>query len=165
VTRHHHARARGPRIAAVNTDQPVRDSINQRARPQLQQAFLSGDRDTHAAQHARPYVSPMSWALYTAYNSIVLQAALQFNALKSGDDPTKFVNAARTLEVVKTVLPEFAPLLEERREGAYPELLPEIEERLLAELRATAEGREWDQQSVERAKKVAQLAAIKDPAT
>jgi hypothetical protein len=126
----------------------------------FQQAFVTGGADAKKAESARPFVSPMAWALFTAYNSIVLQAVLQFNALKNGDDPMKFVNTARTLELVKTALPEFAELLEEHREAAYPELLPDIEERLLSELRATAGGREWDQQNVERAKKVAHLAAL-----
>ncbi len=60
---------------------------------------------------------------------------------------------------MKTALPEFGGLLDQHRSGAFSILLPDLEERLVAELKASAEGRDSDPQSVERARKVAELAA------
>jgi hypothetical protein len=46
--------------------------------------------------------------------------------------------------------------------AALPMLLPDLEERLLAELQASATGRASDAESVERVKKVAELVARRE---
>ena len=50
------------------------------------------------------------------------------------------------IERVKTLVPERAKQLDERGVRAFPEIVVELEERLIAELRAGTEGRETDPQ-------------------
>ena len=110
------------------------------------------------AQLARPFVSPMAWALYSAYDRVIMQAAVQLKAIQSGVDPVRFVKTAETLALVRAVLPEYGTMVDEFGQAAYSELLPEIEERLLRELRETAQGHGWDAESVERSHRILKLA-------
>ncbi len=110
------------------------------------------------ASAARPFVTPMAWALYTAYSSIVVMAHLKFEAIKLGV-PSSILKTADALELVKTALPDLSPILEAHGTAALPAVLPDIEERLVAELRASADGRDSDPEAVERAGKVARVAA------
>jgi hypothetical protein len=126
------------------------------------QGFNERVGETKVAAAARPFVTPMAWALYTAYEWIVTTAWLQVKALNTGVDPIRFVKVKETIELVKAALPDFAALLDEHGAAVFPELLSDLEERLIAELRASAEGRDSDGESVERASKVARLAAKKD---
>ena len=52
-----------------------------------------GDRlkKSKDASSARPFLSPMAWAFYTAYSSIVTLAFVQMEALKAGGEPLPFV--------------------------------------------------------------------------
>lgn len=120
---------------------------------------LEGLKETAAVSTARPYVTAKTWLLYRAYSGIIALALAQLQAMKAHLDPRKFTKTDETLEVVSTALPEFAKLIEDHGVAALPMLLPDLEERLLAELQASATGRESDVESVERVKKVAEVSA------
>jgi len=114
-------------------------------------------KDGKRGEAARLYVSPMAWVLYSAYSSIVLLAFLQMEALKAGGEPLQFIKTKETIEQVRTALPEYGDLLDKYGVTALREFLPDLEERLLAELRACAEGRDSDPEGAARARKLAEL--------
>jgi hypothetical protein len=124
--------------------------------------FPAGLKGTAEASTARPYVTANAWLLYSAYSGIIALALVQLQALKARLDPLKFTKTDETLELVRTALPEFAKLVEDHGVAALPMLLPDLEERLLAELQASATGRASDAESVERVKKVAELVARRE---
>jgi hypothetical protein len=113
-------------------------------------------------EKARPYVSPMAWALFTAYSSIISVALLMVQALKARMDVSKVVKQQATVDIVKTALPEYAALLDEDGAAALHTLLPALEEKILAELRACLEGRDQDPEAVVRAAKVIGLVAAQE---
>ena len=115
-----------------------------------------------SATSARLYVSAEAWLLYEAYSSIVALALVQIQAVKAGVDPVKFTKTKETLELVRAALPEFSKRLDDFGFAAFAELLPDIEERLLRELRASAGGRDSDPESVARAAVVGKLLARRE---
>lgn len=119
--------------------------------------FLDRLKENGDVSSCRPFVTPAAWMLYEAYSSIIFVTFAKVRALRLQLDATALVRTRETVELVKTALPEFASLLEEHAEGAFAVLLPDLEEKLLMELRGSAEGRDADAEGVERAKKVARM--------
>jgi hypothetical protein len=118
--------------------------------------FVANLKPVESAESARPYVTPMAWALYSAYTSIVWNAAITVKALRFGVPPS-ILDSEFPLNVVKAAMPDAELLLKEFGEAALPTLMTQVENRLLAELRASVEGRDSDAEGVARAKKVAEL--------
>lgn len=98
------------------------------------------DMKTSEAAFARPYVSETTWALYSAYQAIVVSCVSQLRMLRLGFSPKKFLDPTTMEAMVKEVLPERAAFIDQHRAGAYPVLLQELDRRLNDSLRADAEG-------------------------
>jgi len=123
-------------------------------------SLLGAEKDkVPAVGTARLYVSASAWLTYNAYTSVISLALVQIQAVKAGLDPLKFTKSAESLELVKAALPAHAKLVEEFGLAALAGLLPDLEEQLLTELKASAAGRESDPESVERASRVERLLA------
>lgn len=109
---------------------------------------------TDNGSKARPFISPLSWALYSAYRAICHHERLKLFILKSGmDDMGKVesLNAEGVTELVKAVLPQHADYMEKYGSRAFYHLFEVLESCLLRELDNILQGKESDTESVERA--------------
>ena len=106
---------------------------------------------TGEAEKARPYVSEMAWAVFSAYRSILSVAMIKMQLLKSGLDLPDVVDEERVRRLVTTVLPHQAEFVKEHDTGAYHYLLGELETRLLQELRRVLQGAESDREAIKQA--------------
>jgi len=127
---------------------------NPRAREMF--AMLGGQVDpqrihTGEAEKARPYVSEMAWAVFSAYRSILSVAMIKMQLLKSGLDMPDVVDEERVQRLITTVLPHQAEFVNKHDTGAYHYLLDELESRLLQELRRVLEGAESDKAAIKQA--------------
>jgi hypothetical protein len=113
--------------------------------------FFSG------SQKARPFVSPMAWALYSAYAAIILQAVLWLHIAKSGVAPKDYVSSEEINKLVKTALPHHTEYIEKYGDAAYYFLLDELENRILEEFRRMLAGEEADKASIEKAAEILKL--------
>lgn len=102
----------------------------------------------------------MAWALYEAYAGIVFLALFQVETLLNLLDPQKLLDEKGTLDAVKAALPHYSKLLDEFGIQALPDLLPELELRLLEELKRSVRGEEEDKASAEQAARVMQLVGL-----
>lgn len=107
-----------------------------------------------SAAAARPYVSEMAWALFSAYQAIVSVAVLKQQILKSGLDMTEIVDIDTIKRLVAAALPHQAEFVAKHDTGAYHYLLDELESRLLGELRTVLEGVDSDKASVKQAAEI-----------
>jgi len=135
-----------------------------RANPQMRQVVSSFSQgfdttklDLSGSQKARPFVSPMAWAVFSAYLAILMQAVVKFSALKFGVGKD-YTNYVKLSELVKSVLPHQSDFIEEYGSDAYHYLLGELEERLLVELRSMLAGVEDDKKTVAQAAQIQKLA-------
>jgi hypothetical protein len=115
--------------------------------PKLAQVFtlmspnhekISDDLMHAAALGARPYVSELTWALFGAYQAIILFCVFLISMLRGSFNPLKVVDARKISTLIRSAVAE-----EWGRVGAfgfmaYPEMLGELEDRFQA-LRADAE--------------------------
>ena len=125
-------------MQSINFDQAAKRTPGE---PKLRQFFDliakpslvdSLDKDRPAI-HEQPFLSPLAWAYYSAYQAIVMSAYATARVLAEG------------LEWIDSNDP-----------SAYDYLLDEIKDLLLLELRKTLEGREADREAVEQAKRIAE---------
>jgi hypothetical protein len=103
---------------------------------------------------AQPYVTPMAWALYSAYQSIVSMAVMQLHILSNGLGDHDVLDDESIIKLVKTALPHQAINLDKHGAGFVYYVLDELEGRLLAELRSTLEGSESNKEAVKQASQI-----------
>ena len=110
-----------------------------------------------AATKARPFLSPLAWAYYSAYQSIIILAAMKHEALKIGlDGSDKYIDSGKVTDLIKTILPHQADYLDKYGSSAHHYLLDEIENLLLSELRNIQKGVDSDKENAERAAAILQ---------
>jgi hypothetical protein len=156
------ARARG---IATSMSIIKTDAVSQRIAndPKLQEFFKAfGEVDPKEilkedGWKARPYVTGLAWAYFSAFRSIVAlsSARLYLFQMGLGDD---FTNSMAVVSIVKAALPHQVQYIEKHGVAALPLLLDELETSLLDEFARMQSGEESDQQSVKRTADI--LAAV-----
>ena len=61
--------------------------------------------DISSAAKTRPFVSPMAWALYSAYHAITASAVLKLHIIKLGIGEKALLNKDAIAKLVKVALP------------------------------------------------------------
>ncbi|MDQ0074511.1 hypothetical protein J2W34_006335 [Variovorax boronicumulans] len=102
---------------------------------------------------ARPYVSPLAWAIFQAYSVLLITGVMKIKQAKHGVGTPLFDDEGIT-RILKAVLPEHTALIDEIGVGAYPSLLGPLEEKFLSELASMLKGEASEQSSMDQAKKI-----------
>lgn len=104
---------------------------------------------------ARPYLTPLAWAYFSAYSSVIMQAVAVMQILKIGvDNAEKYLNCENTNNLLKTVLPSSAEYIDKYGMAGHHHLLDQIEQWLLLELKNIQEGKEDDKENARRAAEI-----------
>lgn len=106
------------------------------------------------AQQARPFLTPLAWAYYAAYQAIVMHALGTVKVLSLGMDATKFVDNKHLLSLVKAALPSHADYIEKFGPNAAYYLLDQLESLLLDELKGMLDGATTDMAEVARSRQI-----------
>jgi hypothetical protein len=112
--------------------------------------FDASQLDQSDAQRARPFVSPMVWATYTAIVAVTMHGVLRWIVLKEGLGP-KIVNTTKVAHLVKAVLPTWGNHVDMHGDDSYYNALDALDRRLIEEFRVMLEGHETDAETVRRA--------------
>lgn len=130
--------------------------------PKLRQAFEMLSQladpakiDFGKPHKARPFVSPMGWAYFTAYSAIASQAMAKVQVLRFGM-PAKLVSKDKITNLVKAALPEFTATIDQHGDAVYHYLLEILESKLLAELQRMLTDTEAYRANVEQAAQIVQ---------
>jgi hypothetical protein len=130
--------------------------------PRLREMFKSMDGGIDAkdlgvleAAKCRPFVSPLAWAYYTAYQSIVTHSVLKMKVLQLGLEKD-FADVDHITKLVKVALPHHADYIEKYGPSAFHYLLDELELSLLAELGNILSGQKADKEHMEKAAQILQ---------
>lgn len=107
----------------------------------------------------RPFISPLAWAYYSAYSSVVLGAYLQAKAFEFGlGKSSKIFNKEHVKDLLKAALPHQTAFIDEHGASAGYFLLDMIEELLLSELKKILEGKDLDEKEMIQAKSILEMA-------
>ena len=106
---------------------------------------------------ARPYVSEMAWALFCAYQAILIYTTMQFFILQRGlATAAELLDTDKVSKLVLTALPHYQEYVEKHGAKGYPYILETLETEILKELQRMMVGEESDKSNVERAAKIMQ---------
>lgn len=148
-------------MATVNFEAAVKEAEKNPKVRALFEAMGAGidlaKLDLSGAPKARPFVTPMAWAHYSACQAIAMQAVVKFRMLKFGVGNPDVIDKDTTKKLVMAALPHHVAYIEKYGDTGYAYLLQELENRLLEELRKMLEGAETDRASVERAAEILRL--------
>lgn len=104
---------------------------------------------------ARPFLSPLAWAYYSAFSTIIMSAVTKMQILKIGvEDPQKYLNSEYPNKLLKTVLPSRSEYIDNNDDSVHHCLLDEIEQLLLLELKNIQDGKETDRDNAQRAAEI-----------
>ena len=96
--------------------------------------------------------SPLAWAYFSTYHTIVVSAYTFAQLLSIGvEDPDRLFATDYVRALVKAALPHHADYIDRTHPSAYFNLLDELQDRLLDELQKMIRGEEQDTTSLERA--------------
>jgi hypothetical protein len=105
------------------------------------------------AHRARPFVSDLAWALFSAYQTILFGSLGKLQILKSGL-PRDILKADHISAATKAALPAYNDYIDKYGDAGCYQLLDILEAELLKELRRILAGEESDKASVEQASKI-----------
>jgi hypothetical protein len=110
--------------------------------------------DHASAAKARPYVSAMAWATYSAYMSICMNAVMRWHILRFGMGTNDFANNDAINKLITAALPGYTEYLEKVGPDGYHYILDALESKLLNEIENMLKGAEADQASIEQAAEI-----------
>lgn len=108
----------------------------------------------HDAHDARPYVSPLAWALFNAYEAAISYLDVQLTVLRTGVGPDAIKEPGDMIKMLAEALPEWQDRLETHGTTAFPYVIDDLENRLLSELRRMLAGEDDDAEQVEKAARI-----------
>lgn len=103
----------------------------------------------------RIFVSNMSWAIFSAYKAVMLDAYVRFKMLESKIfDVKKYMDVRKTVELLKQVFPDEIKYIEDQKENCFPIMLDDLHHLLFEELQTVVVGVQEDESTLERAEMI-----------
>lgn len=106
------------------------------------------------AAKARPFVSAMAWAIYSAMVAISMHAVVRLQVLRGGLGTKDFVDDGAVGKLIKVALPHHAGYIDQYGASGYHILLEELEAKLLRELQAMLMGTDVNKASIDQAAEI-----------
>jgi hypothetical protein len=107
----------------------------------------------------RPFLSPVVWALYSAYNMALMRAVVEIKLLMVGVGEPELLTSTPTDNLLKAALPDLSAYIDKYSASGYYHLLDILETRLLAATQDMLAGKEADAASLELAQSILQAAS------
>jgi hypothetical protein len=106
------------------------------------------------AQLARPFITPVAWAYYAAYQAILMHAVGFVKMLELGFDPQRFMDDKSLVSLIKAALPHCSEYIDRHGPSAAYYLVEQLESNLLNELQNMLDGSVADIAEVEKASQI-----------
>jgi len=108
--------------------------------------------------YARPYVSDMAWALYSAISAITGYYVAHWVALSNGIDSRRMVDNESVQKLIVAAMPEYKEYLEKHGISAAYHLLDRLDSLLIKELNRMALDHQQDKESIQQAAEILEQA-------
>lgn len=115
--------------------------------------------DASIAEKTRPFISPIAWALFSAYKSIIINDVIKSKMLTMGANKEIFDTLKgnqNLLTLVTTALPEHKKDIDDNANISLYFLLEILEERILKEIDDIIRGKQSNKEAVEEAATILQ---------
>lgn len=121
--------------------------------------------DLSGAAKARPFLTPLVWAIFSAIQAVTMHSVMRWHVLKGGLGTTDFADTKAIEKLVVAALPHYAEYLEKNGPSVYYYVLEALDARLLAEIQNMLSGVESDRASIEQAAEIVRQANALQAAT
>lgn len=129
--------------------------------PKLREFFemLEGDFDIknfdfRVGEKLRPFISPLAWAYYNSYKSILVDDIVKFSVLKIGVGEDILKENDKLIKLLEITLPDHKDYINNEQTKSFYYLLEILENRLLDELKSFLKGDENSKASIELASSI-----------
>ncbi|GER16687.1 hypothetical protein [Variovorax boronicumulans] len=119
----------------------------------MENGFDPASMDLSGAAKARPFVSPMVWAVYSAILAINMHSVVRLKILQGGLD-SKLVDNDGVEKLIVAVLPWFADVYKTHGPDVYYTALDALDTKLISELQNMLTGADSDKATVARAAEI-----------
>lgn len=109
--------------------------------------FLVGEK-------LQPFLSPLSWAYYKAYKSILATDFIKFNIIKFGVGGELLKDDSKLKRLIEIALPDKKDYIYDEKTNSFYYLLEVLENRLLEELKISLKGTESTKESIDLASSI-----------
>lgn len=110
--------------------------------------------DLSGAAKARPFVSPVAWATYSAFQAIVLHAVTRLRLLQTGLGTKDFLDNEGISKLAKVALPHAADYIDRLGPAIYHQLAEQLEAKLLQDINDMLSGTEADKARIQQAAEI-----------
>lgn len=117
-------------------------------------AFDIKSLDLSGASKARPFLSPMVWATFSALQAVVMHAVMRWHILKGGLGAKDFMDNEAISKLIKVALPHYSDYIDKFGPSVYFYALEALDDQLLKEIQQMLSGVEADKASIERAAEI-----------
>ena len=117
------------------------------------------DLDTSSAQKARPFLSPVVWATFSAYMAVCMHAAMRMMVLRYGMGAKDFADNDSIKKLIVASLPHYKEYIEEHGPAVYNYVLDALESKLLQDIQSMLKGSEVDREAIAQAAEIVKLSA------
>lgn len=104
--------------------------------------------DIREAGKVRPFISPVAWAYFSAYSSVLHHAVLKLHMLKSGLNYPDIIKDENLKKVILTALPHQEEYVEKVQSESYYYLLDELGSLMLSAFNSTLKGDQEDRETL-----------------
>lgn len=118
------------------------------------QGFDFKSIDLSGAAKARPFVTPMVWAVFSAIHAIAFHSVIRLQVLKGGLGTIDFVDHKAIEKLVAAALPNYSDYLAKNGPSVYFYVLEALDTKLIAEFQSMLSGAEVDTASLQRAAEI-----------
>jgi len=102
-------------------------------------------------ENERPFLSPLVWALFSAYRQVLALPIVQLAAARTGAGDSVLADPKPLLNLVKSAIPHQTEFIDKYGRDSLAFLVDELEERLLSEIRSSLHNADGDHKSLEQA--------------
>lgn len=131
-----------------------RDPKARQAFEMMGTAFDIKSIDSSGASKARPFLSPMVWATFSALTAVVMHAVMRWHILKGGLGSMDFMDNEAISKLIKVALPHYSDYIDKLGPSGYYYVLEALDDQLLREIRLMLSGVEADKNSIELAAEI-----------
>lgn len=110
--------------------------------------------DSTGAAKARPFVSPMVWAIFAAMQAVAMHSVMRWHVLKGGLGPEDYADQAAINKLIKAALPHYAEYIDKYGASVYYHVLEALDTQLIAEIQKMLSGAETDKASIAQAAEI-----------
>jgi hypothetical protein len=106
----------------------------------------------------RPFLDPIVWSIFAAYQSILLVAMMKLAFLANGTGNTNSIKSSHAAGLLKVALPEYNDYIDKYGEAGHNELLEPLADKLLVAVTDLLEGKQSDAAALKKASELMRLA-------